>query len=167
VNAAVETLKQLDYLGRVLKAPRIRQAALRLADQERSDGWSHEEYLAAVVEQEVATREASVGDMRIRSAGFPLRKTIEDFSFDGQPGLRRDSIAHLSSGSYLTTAENIVLLVTPGTGKPLFRSAWESQPRRPATGCYSPPRSTGSRDCKPRICRAGSVSNSPGCAVTD
>jgi hypothetical protein len=31
VTAAAETIKQLDYLGRALKAPQIRQAALRLA----------------------------------------------------------------------------------------------------------------------------------------
>ncbi|MCU1404946.1 MAG: istB-like binding family protein, partial [Glaciihabitans sp.] len=117
VDLAAETIKQLDYLGRALKAPRIRQAALRLADQARTDGWSHEEYLAAVLEQEVSAREASGGDMRIRSAGFPARKTLEDFSFDSQPSLRRDTIAHLSAGSYLSTADNIVLLGPPGTGK--------------------------------------------------
>jgi hypothetical protein len=35
--------KQLDYLAKALKAPRIREAAARLGDQARDAGWSHEE----------------------------------------------------------------------------------------------------------------------------
>ena len=34
-----------------------------------------------------------------------------------QPALRRDTIAHLATGVFLTKAENVVLLGPPGTGK--------------------------------------------------
>ncbi len=54
---------------------------------------------------------------RARAAGFPARKSLEDFSFDHQPGLKRDTIAHLATGAFLTEASNIVLLGPPGTGK--------------------------------------------------
>ncbi|GAB1813030.1 hypothetical protein MUNTM_20680 [Mycobacterium sp. MUNTM1] len=58
---------------------------------------SHEEYLAAVLAREVAAREASGAATRIRSAGFPTRKSLEDFNFDHQPALNRDMIAHLGT----------------------------------------------------------------------
>lgn len=45
--------KQIEYLARALKAPRIREAAGRFGDQARDAGWSHEEYLAAVLDREV------------------------------------------------------------------------------------------------------------------
>ena len=48
-TTAEETAKQIEYLARALKAPRIREAAARLADQARDAGWTHEEYLAAVL----------------------------------------------------------------------------------------------------------------------
>ncbi|MGV8847533.1 hypothetical protein [Tessaracoccus sp.] len=34
--------KQIEYLAGALKAPRIREAAARLADQTRDAGWTHE-----------------------------------------------------------------------------------------------------------------------------
>src|SRR5918993_1085660 len=87
---AKEIAGQIEYYSRAMKAPRIR---------------------------EVAAREASGAEMRARAAGFPARKSLEDFSFDHQPGLKRDTIAHLATGAFLTEASNIVLLGPPGTGK--------------------------------------------------
>src|SRR3954471_10037142 len=66
-----EALKQLTYLAAALKAPRITEAAARLADHARDAGWTHEEYLAAVLDREVAARNASGAQLRIRAAGFP------------------------------------------------------------------------------------------------
>ncbi|MEA5456976.1 IS21-like element helper ATPase IstB [Sinomonas sp. JGH33] len=116
---STEAIKRIDHLARALKAPRIQEAAARLADQARDAGWTHEEYLAAVLDREVAAREASGSELRIRAAGFPARKTIEDYVFDHQPALRRDAILHLAGGGFLSEAENVVLLGPPGTGKTL------------------------------------------------
>ncbi|MDR6416926.1 ATP-binding protein [Pseudarthrobacter sulfonivorans] len=115
--AAKETIGQIEYYSRAMKAPRIREAATRLADQAREGGWTHEEYLAAVLSREVAAGEASGAEIRARAAGFPARKSLEDFNIDHQPGLKRDTIAHLATGAFLTEASNIVLLGPPGTGK--------------------------------------------------
>ena len=115
--ASAEIGQQLDYLARALKAPRIREAASRLADQARDAGWSHEEYLAAVLDREVAARDSSGARLRIQAAGFGAIKTVEDFIFDHQPALKRDTIAHLATGTFLAKAENVVLLGPPGTGK--------------------------------------------------
>ena len=114
---AEETFKQIAYLATALKAPRIRDTAARLAEQARAAGWSHEDYLAAVLDREVAARNASGAELRIRAAGFPARKTIDEFVFDHQPGIRRDQIAPLAAGHYLAEARNVVLLGPPGTGK--------------------------------------------------
>jgi len=111
------TSSEIEYLARALKAPRIRDAATRLAEQARQAAWTHEEYLAAVLSREVSAREASGAEIRIRAAGFPARKSLEDFNFDHQPALRRDTIAHLATGSFLAEAQNVVLLGPPGTGK--------------------------------------------------
>ena len=111
-----DTMKQLRYLAAALKAPRITEAAGRLADQARDANWTHEDYLAAVLEREVSARSASGARLRIRAAGFPAVKTLEDFDFDAQPAIRQQ-IAALASGAFLTEARNIVLLGPPGTGK--------------------------------------------------
>ena len=113
-----EPAKQIGYLSAALKAPRISEAAIRLAGQARDAGWTHEDYLIAVLDREVAARNASGAQLRIRAAGFPARKTLEEFNFDQQPGIRRDDIAPLAAGHYLTEARNVVLLGPPGTEPP-------------------------------------------------
>ena len=89
--ASSESVKQITYLAAALKAPRITEAAARLADQARDAGWTHEDYLAAVLEREVSARNASGARLRIRAAGFGGVKTLEDFDFDAQPAVRTQS----------------------------------------------------------------------------
>jgi DNA replication protein DnaC len=111
-----DAVKQIHHLAAALKAPRITNAAGRLADQARDAGWTFEDYLAAVLEREVSARNASGAELRIRAAGFGARKTLEDFDFDHQPAARTPLLA-LASGAYLAEHRNIVLLGPPGTGK--------------------------------------------------
>ena len=111
-----DAVKQITYLASALKAPRITETAARLAEQARSAGWTHEDYLAAVLEREVSARNASGARLRIRAAGFGAAKTLEDFDFDAQPAVRQQ-IASLASGAFLAEARNVVLLGPPGTGK--------------------------------------------------
>lgn len=83
--AAKDVAKQIEHLAWALKVPRIRDAAGRLADQARDAGWSHEEYLAAVLDREVAARDASGARLRIRAAGFGTAKTVRSSSSITRP----------------------------------------------------------------------------------
>jgi len=47
---------QIAYLTRVLKTPTIGRCRGDLADQARDENWSHEEYLAALLQRQVADR---------------------------------------------------------------------------------------------------------------
>jgi len=114
---APEAASQIEYYARALRAPRISDAFRRLGDQARDAGWSHEEYLAAVLSNEVSEREASGASLRIKAARFPGYKTLEDFNFDHQPSADRTLIAHLGTSVFLTEGKNVVLLGPPGTGK--------------------------------------------------
>jgi len=91
----------LAYLTRVLKTPTIGRCWEALADQARDENWSHEEYLAAVLQRQVAERESAGTIMRIRTAHFPAVKTIEAFNLDHLPSLRRDVLAHLATGTFV------------------------------------------------------------------
>lgn len=107
----------LAHLVKVMKTPTIGRVWEDLAEIAREQGWSHEEYLAAVLERQVADREANGTALRIQSAKFPAIKTLEDFNTDYQPGLRRDVLAHLQNMSFVPKAENVILLGPPGVGK--------------------------------------------------
>jgi DNA replication protein DnaC len=107
----------LAYLTRVLKIPTIARCWEDLAAQARDENWSHEEYLAALLQRQVADRESAGTIMRIRTAHFPQVKTLEDFNLDHLPSLRRDLLAHLATATFVAKAENVVLLGPPGIGK--------------------------------------------------
>src|SRR5947209_1655406 len=107
----------LAYLCRALKAPTLAPSAGRRGQRARADGWSHEEFLAACLGREVAARQSNGGEIRIRAARFPARKTLEDFDFDHQRSLKRDVIAHLGGLDFVEGRDNVVFLGPPGTGK--------------------------------------------------
>ncbi|MEZ5379666.1 MAG: IS21-like element helper ATPase IstB [Acidimicrobiales bacterium] len=109
--------KDLDYLCRALKAPTLAAAVGRLAERARNDHWTHEEFLAACLEREVAARQANGGELRIKAARFPARKTLEEFDWDHQRSLKRDVITHLGVLDFIEARQNVVFLGPPGTGK--------------------------------------------------
>ena len=95
---ATKPSTDLAFLCRALKAPSLAASIDRLATRARDESWTHEEFLAACLEREVAARQDHGGEGRIRAARFPARKTLEDFD-------------------YIAGRDNVVFLGPPGTGK--------------------------------------------------
>src|SRR5213082_2442796 len=114
---ATKPKTNLAYLCRALKAPSLASSFERLAERARAENWSHEEFLAACLEREVASRQDHGGENRIRAARFPARKSLEDFDFDHQRSLKRDVISHLGTLDFVDARDNVVFLGPPGTGK--------------------------------------------------
>ncbi len=105
------------YLCRALKAPSLARSVERLAERARAESWTHEEFLAACLEREVAARQDHGGEGRIRAARFPARKTLEDFDFSFQRSLKRDVDRASRHARLHRERANIVFLGPPGTGK--------------------------------------------------
>jgi len=147
---------EIAFLTRALKAPSLAASVERLAERARAESWTHEEFLAACLQREVAAREAHGGEGRVRAARFPARKSLEEFDFDHARALKRDTIAHLGTLDFVTPRDNVVFLGPPGTGK----THWRSGPARPGTGSCSPPLLNGSpaspRPTTPVGCRPSS-----------
>ena len=116
-TASRDVTAELAFLTRALKAPTLRESVPRLAERARSESWTHEEFLAACLQREVAARESHGGEGRIRAARFPARKSLEEFDFDHARGLRRDVIAHLGTLDFVAARDNVIFLGPPGTGK--------------------------------------------------
>lgn len=97
------------------RLPVNKHATHRLSNA-RDAGWTHEEYLAAVLDREVAARNAS--GAQLRDPCRRLRSQEDDRGVRlGCPTRGRQQIASLASGGSLAEARNVVLLGPPGTGK--------------------------------------------------
>jgi DNA replication protein DnaC len=74
-----DAASEIAFLTRALKAPALRDSAARLAERARAEAWSHEEFLVACLQREVAARDAHGGESRIRAArsraARPLRSS--------------------------------------------------------------------------------------------
>jgi hypothetical protein len=67
-TAGRDLVVELAFLTCALKAPTLRTSVARLAERARTEGWSHEEFLAACLQREVAAGQAHGGEGRIRHA---------------------------------------------------------------------------------------------------
>lgn len=78
---------------------------------------SYEDYLYELLLCETEALERRSIDSRIRSAGFPCRKYLEDLDVSCLPiGLRR-ALPEISSVNFIETGQNLLLVGNPGTGK--------------------------------------------------
>jgi uncharacterized protein (TIGR00645 family) len=56
-------------------------------------------------------------EARIRAAGFPARKLLEDFDQQHPRGFDREALARLGKAEFVAARRNVVLVGPPGTGK--------------------------------------------------
>jgi DNA replication protein DnaC len=88
-----------------------------LAEQARTDDWSHIEFLARLVaEQATADRDRRLA-ARLRYARFPYRRRLADFDFEFQPSVDRKLVEDLATLRFIEENRPILFLGQPGCGK--------------------------------------------------
>jgi DNA replication protein DnaC len=115
--AKAKTGERLPYLLGKLKAPRVLERLPSTAERARAEQWPYEQFLETLLEAEVFARDASGARMRVRAAGFPAIKTLEDFDWAAQPSAERPLALHLAQLAWIEERGNVCFLGPPGTGK--------------------------------------------------
>jgi DNA replication protein DnaC len=100
-----------------LRLPSVAQHYRKMASQAAQSNLTHEQFLLALLEQQVQSQEENTRKARIKQARFPMPKTLEQFNFSALPNLNKALILRLAQGEYLGKFENIVLAGNSGTGK--------------------------------------------------
>jgi DNA replication protein DnaC len=78
---------------------------------------AYTEFLALLIQDEVARREQKKFALRLRRAAFRATKTLEQFDFDRLPHLNRSLVHDLATGRYLTERAPVLIVGPCGTGK--------------------------------------------------
>ncbi|OQB24226.1 MAG: transposase [Chloroflexi bacterium ADurb.Bin180] len=104
------------YLKR-LRLPTFLHNYAKFAEDAARSKLTYDRYLLALTEQEIAQREENRQTRRITGARFPVLKELADFDFSCVPGLNKQRVLELARGEYLSKAESIILVGSPGLGK--------------------------------------------------
>ncbi len=99
-----------------LKLRRVREIAPETLQAAKTQRWAPEELLRTFVEAEIAARDEANVAARLRAAGFPVRKTLEEFAL-AQSSVPRATYDYLASLEWIRATENVCLVGPAGTGK--------------------------------------------------
>jgi DNA replication protein DnaC len=99
-----------------LKLRRVREMAPETLQAAKVQRWTPEELLRTLVEAEIAARDAANELRRLRAAGFPVAKSLEEFALT-QSSVPRATYDYLCSLEWISAAENLCLVGPAGTGK--------------------------------------------------
>lgn len=78
---------------------------------------AYTEFLALLIQDEVARREQKKFASRLRRASFRAQKTLDAFDFGRMPGVNRNQIADLATGRYIDEKSPVLIVGPCGTGK--------------------------------------------------
>ena len=107
----------LDHMTKQLRMPTMGNHYRSLAREAEERNLSYEEYLLALLEVEVQTREENQKQRRLKQAAFPVQKTLDTYDFSLMPSLNRNRFLTLAKGEFVDKKENIIFLGNSGTGK--------------------------------------------------
>lgn len=109
-----ESLK--DDLG-YLQLARAAECFATLSESATAEGWSHVEYLARVMAEQVAATTNRRLAARLRYARFPYRRSLAEFDFDFQPSVDRKLVEDLATLRFIDENRPLLFLGQPGCGK--------------------------------------------------
>lgn len=115
-TAAPPLPADLEAGQRRLKLASFRRLAPELMLSAKTQRWAPEELLRALVEAEVAARDASMAAARLKFANFPVHKSLDEFDFSAS-SIPRATLDYLASLEWVRAKENPCFVGPPGTGK--------------------------------------------------
>lgn len=80
-------------------------------------GMGYEDFLLELMKKELETRRENQQKRRIRSAGFPFLKTLDEFDYSRLEKVKEAFVWELATCDYIQKKQNIIMIGNPGTGK--------------------------------------------------
>lgn len=109
--------EQIIHYSKELRLPTFRRDYKTKAEQSAKDNQSYEAYLLELMDTEYQNRLDNRKKQRIRSAGFPYKKYLEDLNRGELPKDAAKKLSQLERLDFIENGQNVVLAGNPGTGK--------------------------------------------------
>jgi len=108
--------EQIETYCREFKLPAMFENYQTLANQAAKESLSFSEYLLMLLQSESRQRALRGKAMTLKTAGFPVVKTLDQFDYKSS-SLNRSQLNELATLAFVERAENILLLGPSGVGK--------------------------------------------------
>ena len=105
------------HYSRQLRLPGFRKYYQSVQEEMPTEEIDYSSYLARLLELEYQERKERRKKLRIKLAGFPQLKYLQDLSLEDLPGDAREKLPALRSLDFIENGQNIILSGNPGTGK--------------------------------------------------
>jgi len=102
---------------RMLRLPTMRDRFVEIAAAAEREQMTYLGFLSELVIAECDDRTRRRAERRIRDAGFPRPKRLEEFSFDANPAINPAVIGQLASCAWVKAGHPLCLIGDSGTGK--------------------------------------------------
>lgn len=109
--------EQIKEYARELRLPVFRLELDAMTETAVREGWTYEKLICSLLEKEVERRNENSKVQRIRRAGFPDLKYIEDLDVKELPKDAQTILPSLETLQFVREGRNLVLYGNPGTGK--------------------------------------------------
>lgn len=109
--------ERIERLSEKLHLPDVPALLGALAQEAVTKEWSFSDFTEVLLQAQADAADARAADTISRLAGFPVRKTLDEFDYSFQPSVNKKQVAELASCAFVERAENVVLLGPPGVGK--------------------------------------------------
>ncbi|HOA59575.1 MAG TPA: IS21-like element helper ATPase IstB [Dermatophilaceae bacterium] len=107
----------VDTACRRLRLPTIRAVVEEAVAAATKDQLTYSGFLAELLLAEVDDRDRRSTARRVKIAGFPREKYLEDFDYDANPNINPALVHTLASGDWIRRGEPLCLIGDSGTGK--------------------------------------------------
>lgn len=112
-----ELYKQIESHMKTLKFKSMIPIYRELSERAAEGNLLYEEYLALLLEEEVKRKISVSIKTKIHLSRLPYQKTLEEFDFSYQPGLKEKEVIKLGSLEFIDKKDNVLFLGPPGVGK--------------------------------------------------
>ncbi|MFP4048230.1 MAG: IS21-like element helper ATPase IstB [Bacteroidales bacterium] len=113
----VTTKEKITAYTKELRLPAIRQNYHSHAQEAIKTKNTYEDYLLTLLEDEFHSRVKNRKASRIRQAGFPYKKYLQDLQVEELPPAGQEKIGSIETLEFIASGQNIILAGNPGTGK--------------------------------------------------
>jgi len=107
----------LDGLLRRLHLPTVRRLYPELAHRAEGESLAYREFLAVLLAEEVAHRAQTRIQRCVHRAHFPFLKTVDEYDFTFQSGVRLSLLGSALSADFITQGQSLIFSGPSGTGK--------------------------------------------------